>query len=98
MTVHMDLFWKDLSPKIPALLATKWLSLGRAQTSLRFRPRATRQCPCIYPLNRNFAALSDRFYNGGYEENSRFAGARSEFGAKSKLWSQSEKRRPAKDL
>jgi len=22
MTVHMDLFWKDLSPKIPALLAT----------------------------------------------------------------------------
>ena len=50
------------------------------------------------PLNRNFSALWDRFYNGGYEENSRFAGARSEFGAKSKLWSQSEKCRPAKDL
>jgi hypothetical protein len=37
------------------------------------------------PLNRNFSALWERFYNGGYEENSRFAGALPEFGAKGKL-------------
>jgi hypothetical protein len=37
------------------------------------------------PLNRNFSALWDRFYNGGYEEDSRFAGALPEFGAKGKL-------------
>jgi len=50
------------------------------------------------PLSRNFSALCDRFYNGGYEEDSRFEGALPEFGAKGKLWPQGVEFRRVKEL
>jgi hypothetical protein len=80
MTVHIDLFWKDLSPKNPALLTTN-AEFRTCPDELAFQA-SRKPIPLHYHSRRNFSALWEDFTMPGAEDDSRFAGSVPEFAAK----------------